>query len=242
MSDNRSQAFNKTKSILYAIVAIAILTVAILGGLWLLDLWPSSENLDVLPPYDAFDTSFYDFEINDGIKEQKAASAYHKLKSLTKQDKLKMSPTVYNALIANQKKSAVQFTDVEKVGLVHVIGVVISKNPKLMNSLCKRMVKNHDNDKPTLKNLIIELACHIKMRKENGKISLANYDAYLYENEVFADFKDDITGLEDLNERARSEHVLVEVEYYRTPEWKKHMPQIYTMKDIDTVLPKKNKI
>lgn len=187
--------------------------------------------------------SYYDFEVNTGIKDKSASNAYHTFQTLTEAEKKEMEPEVYNRLVANQRKHTVNYTNTENLGIIRVIARLLLNNIRLIDLLCDMQLIGEQSGKPSLLNLYIELACHIKMRKENGNISLLDYDKYLYSLDSLAKEKDKLKSIDNLNKRAKEEYKLLDAQNlsYRLNNGRnKLLPSFDTLRYIDNIFPPKN--
>lgn len=153
--------------------------------------------------------SAYDFEVNTGIKDSKAYVAYQSFLKLTEEEQKRIAPTLHNALINKPQNFDVIFTGTRNVGIVFFIAKMMTSDQFLFDSVFKIELEQNDSKKPTLKNLLIELAYQIRGRRKNGRIRLDVYDEYLYTIDRFAKEKDAVKSIADLKERAKMEFKLL---------------------------------
>lgn len=241
MNDDGKGLSDETKKFMIAIAALALPILAGLAVLLYFKLSKRNKNTNA-PPSIPKDASFYDFERNTGIKWRKASVAYHNFLSLTEKEKEMMTLEVYDELKANLEKYDVNFTGTENIGFIYVLAKMLSSTPEKLNELCERKVTEADNQNPSLQNLYVELACHIKMRKEGENISLGEYEAYFYSIAGISVIKNKMMDISDLNERAKKEAHTVKTQQVCDNLNRKingFLPFIHIDKNVDDFIPLK---
>lgn len=110
------------------------------------------------PTIDQFDQLYYDFEVNANIGRKKASNAYHKLQSLTEEEKRMMKLEVYDILCEQQCSNIVRFVDAENIGIMHVIARMLSQDIEKLQCLCSQNYYQNPRETPFIRNTSIR-AC-----------------------------------------------------------------------------------
>lgn len=151
----------------------------------------------------------FDFEKNTGIQNKKAFVAYTKLLSLSDTERNKMGYETVNALNQNLETIAVVFTNIKNIGIVHVLARYLTTNSPMIDQIIQDKIRNINGGFHPLENLLVELACHIKMRKRGEKVSCREYNEYLFTFDIFVDFEDILR-----NERNLFEKTMLEASFF----------------------------